>query len=125
MNDISYFWKLTKIIEENESTRLNAESTLEKAYSELVRICPHPEAIDWKYYGIGVFRVCTVCGLEDMASDGGTPGDEYNYGTNGAPNEVFWRDTNIINASSEEEHCEYRRRHHWTIEDGKIVNKFL
>jgi hypothetical protein len=123
MNDIAKFYSLVKTVEENEEVKANAKKALKEAYAELVLICPHSEAIDYNYSkGNGDYRVCMICGLEDLASEGGTPGDEYNYGYPGSPNRDFWKDANIRRAKNEKEHWKYRRGHYWRVRDGKVVD---
>lgn len=125
MNDIAKFYSLVKTVEENEETKSKAEKALNEAYAELVLICPHSEAIDHNYGGrSGDYRVCMICGLEDLASQGGTPGDEYNYGYPGSPNREFWKGANVRRAKDEKEHWKYRRNHHWRVKNGKVANSF-
>lgn len=120
MNDITTFWFLTSQVEEAERKKKEAESLLKDVYPELIRLCPHPEAIDWNFghRGCGDFRVCAVCGIEDRESYGGTPGDEYNYGTAGRPDPEFWKNSVVRRASSEQEFGSYRRQHGWHVKNG-------
>lgn len=124
MNDIAKFYSLLKTADENETKIKESKIALETVYAELVKICPHSEAIDWDYSN-GVYRVCMICGVTDYASEGGTSGDEYNYGTNGYPNRTFWNSATIIKASSEKEHWKYRNREHdYIVKSGKVVKRF-
>lgn len=119
MNDVAKFWKLKSILDEAEKTKSEAQKILNENYSDLIAICPHSEAIDWSYSN-GVYRVCMICGIEDHSSEGGSPGDEYNYGTNGHPSRSFWKNSTIYKAASEEEHWKYRERgHDFRVKNGK------
>lgn len=120
VNDVSNFYRLTKTVVENENLVSNAKAILKEAYAELVMVCPHPEAIDHNYGNRGGdYRVCMVCGIEDLASEGGTPGDEYDYGYPGRPNREFWKNSTVRKAKNEEEHWKYRRSHGWRVKNGK------
>lgn len=125
MNDVAVFYRLMTTVNENEIKKKEAQKALKQAYAELVPICPHSEAIDWTYNShTGVYRVCKICGLEDLASQGGTDGDEYNYGYAGSPNRAVWKNSTVEKAKSENEHWEYRRQHGWRVRNGKAVNSF-
>jgi hypothetical protein len=65
-----------------------------------------------------------LCGVEDHASEGGTPGDEYNYGSPGSPNRAFWAKTQCRTAKDEKEFWKYRKSHGWKVRDGKAVSDF-
>ena len=119
MNAIAKFYDLTETVEKYEKQKKKAEKALKAAYKELVFLCPHPKTIDWNFGNrSGDYRVCMVCGIEDLASQGGTPGDEYDYGYPGYPNKEFWANTVVRKAENEEEFWSYRR-HHWRVRDGK------
>lgn len=125
MNDIAKFYAAKKTADDNEEIIIKAKAALADAYAELVYLCPHSEAIDWKYGGSAVFRVCMICGVIDMASQGGTTGDEYNYGYAGHPHREFWKNSKIMEAKSENEHWSYRNRNHeYIVKGGKVVNRF-
>lgn len=119
------FLTLKNNVEANEAIRARADKELKELYPLLVEYCPHPEAIDHKYGRSGVFRVCTTCGLEDHASQGGTPGDEYNYGYPGSPNREFWAGTEVRVADNEAEHWKYRRQHGFRVSGGKVTKGLL
>jgi hypothetical protein len=121
MNDIAKFYRLKTTVEEQERIKDNAKRLLKNAYSELVKICPHSEAIDHDFNRRqGVFRVCKICGIEDHASEGGTPGDEYNYGYPGSPSREFWKHSEIEKTDDEKYFWTFRRQHGWQVRDGKV-----
>lgn len=123
MSDIAKFWHLKNLVEVNEEKKREAQHELDGAYKELVMICPHSEALDWNYGNhSGDYRVCMICGLEDRASEGGTPGDEYNYGYPGRPNREFWKGSDIRKAKNAKEFSMYRRRHGYFVHNGKVTS---
>lgn len=124
MNDVAVFWKNKQIIDEAEKTKKEAEELLKEIYPKLIEVCPHPEAITWSLglRGTGNWVVCKVCGLEDHALIGATPGDEYDYGYAGHMDRDFWKNT-VIEQVTEKESWQYRRRHHYQVVGGKVVNK--
>lgn len=125
MSDIAEFYRLLKTVEENEKIKKQVKETLKFSYKSLVQICPHSEAIDWNFGNrSGDYRVCKICGLEDLASQGGTPGDEYDYGYPGYPNREFWKNTTVTKAKTEKEFWSYRRGHGWRVRDGKLHEMF-
>lgn len=125
MSDIAIFWGLKSIIDNNETIKKEAQKYLNEYYPQLIEICPHSEAIEWDYkHGQGVFRVCIICGIEDHASEGGTPGDEYDYGYPGYPSRAFWQNTHVRKAEDEKEFSSYRRQHNWRVRNGKAYNPY-
>jgi hypothetical protein len=118
---IKRFLTLKNNVEVNEGLKDRATKELDALYPLLIQYCPHLEAIDHRYHSrSGVYRVCTTCGLEDRASEGGTPGDEYDYGYPGSPNREFWKNTEIRVAESEAEHWKYRKSHGYRIVNGAV-----
>lgn len=124
MGEVAEFYRLHNTVQAGEARLKEVKKTLKEAYAKFVLICPHPEAIDWNYGRQGTFRVCMVCGVTDYASEGGTEGDEYNYGYPGSPNKQFWKNSNIRKAESEKEHWKYRVGHEWIVRDGKVVDRY-
>jgi len=121
--DLGKFYRLNQDIQENEALKKRAEKALKEAFAELVPECPHSESIDHKssLSGVGVTRICKICGVEDHASEGGTPGDEYNYGYPGSPNRTFWKGSNVEVTKDEKRFWSFRRHHGWRVQDGKAV----
>lgn len=125
MNDIAQFYKLTKTVDELEEIRRTAGKELLKLYDSLVEICPHSEAVDRKsnVRGVGTTRRCMICGVTDYASEGGSPGDEYNYGYAGYPSTSFWKGAKVTEVT-DKEFNKYERYHEWVITDGKLRKRF-
>lgn len=95
-------------------------------YETLVKTCPHADVIDhkWNIRGWGTWRICKTCGLEDRAQIGGTPGDEYNYGTPGHIDKNFWEGAHVEIAKNENEFKKYRKNHYWQVENGAPVSRY-
>jgi hypothetical protein len=122
--DLGTFYALTKKVTDYEKLVKNAKKELNKAYSELCPVCPHSESIQAKVYGGDRFRICKICGIEDRGSKGGTPGDEYDYGYPGYPDDSFWGDSDVEYVDDEKKLWKYRRStHHWIVRDGKAVDE--
>jgi hypothetical protein len=96
--------------------------------AQLVPNCPHNEAVDHTFAGrgSGTHRICTTCGLNDMASYGGTSGDEYDYGYPGYPNPRFWADTKVTVETDEKAFYKLRNQwdHNWVVKDGEAVDRW-
>lgn len=122
MSDVAKFWSLTRDMTKYEKQVHEAKEALKGIYDELVSLCPHPEAADWQppSCGTGIYRICKVCGIIDRESEGGTPGDEYNYGTGGHPSRSFWVDSQVENVARET-WWSYVKDHSWHVADGKAV----
>lgn len=122
MSEITSFWTLLRDMTLYEARRDEANKILESTYDQLVAICPHPEAVDWEstIRGQGVFRQCKVCGVVDRASEGGTPGDEYDYGYPGHPSRSFWANSKVETVSREE-WWSYTKPHRWHVSDGEAI----
>jgi hypothetical protein len=125
MSDIAKFYKLITVVQVDEQLRKEAGNRLKENYDELVQLCPHSEAVDRKsnLRGMGTTRRCTICGITDYASEGGTPGDEYNYGYPGYPSRTFWAGSEIRTVS-DKEFDKYSRHHDWVVTDGKPRKRF-
>lgn len=123
MNEIAKFYALIRAVEENEAVKAEAERALEIAYDSLVEICPHSEAVEHssKIRGVGATRICKICGLVDHASQGGTPGDEYNYGYPGYPDREFWKDSNVEVTDDHAYFHTFAKGHRWRVERGEAV----
>lgn len=124
--DVAVFYNLMNVIVENEQARTDAEHALKSAYAELVPQCPHSEAIEFNHQirGWGSHRCCKICGIVDRASEGGTPGDEYDYGYPGRPSRTFWEHTSVEVTKDEKVWNSYTRRHGWVVRDGKAYNEY-
>ena len=123
MSDVGKFWSLTRDMERYETQENEAKKALVHIYDALVAICPHPEAVDWQTTTRqGVFRRCKVCGIVDRASEGGTPGDEYDYGCPGHPSRSFWANTVVENVT-EKEWWTYTKSHDWVVLNGKATKR--
>lgn len=122
-SEISEFYFLTNFVNKSERKLAEIQENLSISYDTLVNTCPHPEAVDRPSGSTGVARRCKVCGITDYASEGGTPGDEYNYGYAGHPNKSFWSGTKIV-STTEEEFNNSRRHHDWVVTDGKPRKRF-
>lgn len=122
MSDIALFWSLKNMIDMDESIKAEVKQRLKENYPKLIEICPHSEALDWNFghRGIGDYRVCMICGLEDHESQGGSAGDEYNYGYAGHPDREFWKDAKVRKAKDEKEFWSYRRDHGYRVVGGKV-----
>lgn len=99
----------------------NAKTDLKAIFADYVLVCPHVDVASWTPYGGGTWYVCQSCGLEDHGS-GGTPGDEYNYGTHGTVDRNYWANSNI-HKISDKESWKYRKGHSWKLINGKPVEK--
>jgi hypothetical protein len=121
VTDLAEFYRLTKNVRKQEKAIKVAREMLKQDYAKLVMICPHFEAADWKssMRGVGVTRICKICGVEDHASKGGTPGDEYNYGYPGYPDDDFWGHAEIEKVS-EKEFYKLRRSHGYRVRNGEV-----
>lgn len=121
MNEIGNFYSLLDKLNEAEFKKSEAEKVLKENYYAFVLLCPHPTALDWKYSS-GTYRVCMICGVQDLASQGGTSGDEYDYGRNGHPDRDFWADSEVEIAISQEHHWEWRRKHshNYQVRNGVV-----
>lgn len=125
MSDLAKFFRLTKQVNEDEEAIKHAKNRLKLSYGQLVAICPHSEAVDnpSKIRGHGTRRRCKICGITDYASEGGTEGDEYNYGYPGRPSRTFWVDAEI-EIVDDKGFNEYSRSHDWVVQDGKARKRF-
>lgn len=123
--NIATFYKLTKAVEEDESLLVEAKKRLKLNYDDLVPMCPHTEAVDRKstLRGAGTTRRCLICGITDYASQGGTPGDEYDYGYPGYPDKNFWAGSEVT-VVTDQEFDKTRRYHEWVVEGGKARKRF-
>lgn len=123
--NLAAFYRLTRAVDADEQLRKDVQKRLKENYDELVKICPHSEAVDRasSRRGEGVARCCKICGITDYASEGGTPGDEYNYGTAGHPSRSFWAGSHIETVS-DKEWFKYNRHHEWVVTDGKPRKRF-
>lgn len=124
-NDLAKFYTLTKTVDTLESLLDSTKTQLTHFYDELVKICPHSEAVDHKskIRGVGASRRCKICGITDYASEGGTPGDEYDYGYPGHPSRSFWKDSEV-ELVDDEEYDKFSRFHQWVVADGKPRKRF-
>lgn len=122
VNDLAHFYTLLTNVDTYEQLKKTATENLKELYSQLVPICPHSQAVDHKYPKMGTFRVCKICGVEDQASYGGTPGDEYDYGYPGKPDPSFWNNATVEQAQDEKYFWTFRRQHGWTVKNGKATN---
>lgn len=122
---IAQIYSLMKDVDENEKLIRDAKEKLKGLYDDLVSICPHSEAVDRKsnIRGVGITRRCKICGITDYASEGGTPGDEYNYGYPGYPSRTFWSNAEVEKVS-DGEFDSYRRSHDWVVTDGRAKKRF-
>jgi hypothetical protein len=122
--DIAQFVKFKRQVDEDEQAIKDAKERLKNAYAFLVALCPHSEAVDVKsnLRGVGTKRICKICGITDYASEGGTPGDEYDYGYPGYPSRSFWKDTEV-EVISQKESWQYSRSHEWVVKNGKAVKR--
>lgn len=121
LTDTAKFYVVSKTVEKFENMKKEAERGLSVAYPELIEICPHPEAIEYSFNlrGNGPVRVCKVCGIEDLSSEGGTPGDEYDYGYPGRPSKTFWQDTEVEVTDDEDHFQSFRKGHGAKVVNGK------
>jgi len=124
-SDLAVFYRLTKEVNEDEQAIKEAQKRLSANYDALVKLCPHSEAVDSlsKIRGMGTRRRCKICGITDYASEGGTSGDEYNYGYPGYPSESFWAGAEI-EVVGEKDWNKYDRSHDWVVTDGKPRKRF-
>jgi len=120
--DVAKFYRLHKIAEEGEAEKERLLKLLTLTYEELVWICPHPEAIEYNFniQGHGPVRVCKVCGVEDHSSEGGTPGDEYNYGYPGHVSKTFWKNSEVEVTKDRARFFTFRRQHNWKVSKGQV-----
>jgi hypothetical protein len=119
MNDVAQFYKFVRSMEDNEQKAKDAKDALRFTYAKLVEICPHSEAVEHRFNSGGTYRICKICGIEDHESVGGTPGDEYNYGTHGRPDPKFWGDADVENIKDEKYFWTFRKQHGWKVVNGK------
>jgi len=124
-NDLAVFYRLTKLVDDDEKLMEDAKQRLNSNYDQLVEICPHSEAVDRKstIRRMGTTRCCKICGITDYASEGGTPGDEYNWGYPGSPNRSFWANA-TVETVDEKTFGSYSRYHQWVVKDGKPHKRF-
>lgn len=125
MSNLADFYRLTREVDKDEQVIKEAKSRLSSNYDELVAMCPHSEAVDnpSKLRGQGTRRRCKICGITDYASEGGTSGDEYNYGYPGRPAKLFWIGAEI-EIVDDKEFNKYNRSHEWVVQDGKESKRF-
>ncbi len=124
-NDLAVFYKLTKIVNVAEELLKDTKEKLINHYDMLVFRCPHSEAVDRKssMRGVGVTRRCKICGITDYASEGGSPGDVYDYGYPGHPSRSFWEGAEIEEID-DHEFNKYGRTHEWVVQDSKPRKRF-
>lgn len=121
MNNVADFYKYHSQAQALEGIKRDAEKDLNDIYPKLIALCPHSDVAETSETSQGRFRICKICGVEDHASRGGTPGDEYNYSTNGHPDDDFWgRDCKPEkvdwNGYSD---IRYKHSHHYYVRNGK------
>jgi len=121
--DLARFYAVLKDIEKNEDAQRKAKQNLAQLYATLVPECPHSEAVQIQsdIRGVGPKRMCKICGVVDNASKGGTPGDEYDYGYPGRPDESFWGDAIVEHTEDTDYFSSFRRQHSWIVRDGKAT----
>lgn len=126
MSDLAEFYRLTKTVNANEAEIYRLKAELDEHYARLVQICPHSEAADnpSNLRGMGTRRVCKICGVTDYASEGGTRGDEYDYGYPGSPSKSFWKDANVEVIKEDVVWSGYSRSHQWVVKNGKAEKRF-
>lgn len=124
-SELARFYSLTKQVDADEQAIKEIKERQQNNYDSLVMLCPHSEAVEYKpaTRGSGCTRRCKICGITDYASEGGTPGDEYNYGYPGHPSKEFWGDAMVFSVSEKKFH-DYRRSHEWVVKDGKAYKRF-
>lgn len=124
MSDIAKFYTLKSSVDINEQKLKETKKQLETDYAALVHLCPHSEAVDRPASRLsGVTRCCVICGVTDYASEGGDPGDEYNYGHHGHPHREFWKNTKT-RVVSDKEFGNYERHHNYVVTNGQVRDRF-
>lgn len=125
MNQLAEFYKLKKWVDEDEQAIKDAKQRLSNHYDILVRLCPHSEVVDnpSNLRGMGTRRCCKICGITDYASEGGSPGDEYDYGYPGHPSTSFWKGAEI-EVVDDREFDLYNRSHNWVVKNGQPKKRF-
>lgn len=115
------FYLLIKGLQALETQQVEVSRALESGYNELVQLCTHDAAIEIKSTarGMGSTRRCKICGVTDFASEGGTPGDEYDYGYPGRPSRSFWGDCEVEITDDSKIFDSYKRTHNWRVRNGE------
>lgn len=125
MNDIAKFYRLVKTVSDHEEIVKTSKEILKQSYDALVSLCPHSEAVEHRFSSTGgLYRVCKICGIEDHESVGGTPGDEYDYGTHGHSDPKFWKDAEVEVTKDEQYFWTFRKQHGWRVAGGKAVKGY-
>lgn len=120
---IAEFYTALREVEYNERAKKEAKKNLKHWYEILVSLCPHSEAVEHRFQSTGgLWRVCKICGVEDFESVGGSPGDEYNYGTHGHPDPKFWADADVEVTKDEKYFWTFRKGHNYRVVGGKVKN---
>lgn len=121
MTNIAEFLRLLVAANADERAVEDAKSRLSVAYDELVHVCPHSEAVDRpsQLRGVGTTRRCKICGVTDYASEGGSRGDEYDYGYPGHPSKSFWENAEVETVDAKT-FASYQRSHSYHVADGKV-----
>jgi len=124
--DLGKFYTLIKDIERYEEQEREAKQKLKEFYAELVPNCPHSEAVEYNHgiRGWGSHRRCLICGVWDHGSEGGTPGDEYDYGYPGHPSRSFWANSKVTITKDKKVWEASSKGHRWQVEDGKAVDPY-
>lgn len=124
LTDTGKFYLALKGVEDNEFKLQEAKDALKVLYPILVEHCPHTMVADWKTNtrGLGTWRICKICGLEDHALIGATSGDEYNYGYPGYIDYDFWGKPEVEEVS-DKKIWDYRKSHTFQVVGGKVVEK--
>lgn len=125
-NDLAIFYRMMLAVDREEQAIVDAQKRLDNGYDWLVFKCPHSEAVDKKntLQGVGTTRRCKICGITDYASEGGTAGDEINYGYPGHPSRSFWEGAEVEVVDETEFH-KYNRSHQWVVSGGKPRKRFV
>lgn len=125
IDDLGAALRLIRQVNADEDLIKELQERLKKNYDVLVLLCPHDEAVDRKssQRGIGTARRCKICGITDYASEGGTPGDEYDYGYPGYPSTSFWAKSDV-EVVSDKEFDKYDRTHDWVVKNGLAKKRF-
>ena len=120
--DVGQFYMLTRERSRLQSIIKDSKNKLTRVIDELVPACTHPEAIQiqFQHRGWGPHRKCKVCGVKDTSRKGATPGDEYDYGYPGHPDEDFWGDCDVEVTKDEKVWDQYEWSN-WVVKDGKAV----
>lgn len=124
-SDLALFYRLTRAVDKGEAILKETKEQLDRDYDALVAICPHSEAVERhpNIRGVGAQRRCKICGITDYASEGGTPGDEYDYGYPGHPSRSFWVDSSV-EVVDEKKFESYGRHHDWVVCGGNAKKRF-